>query len=182
MVKLRGIEISVISQFDIQKLPEFPLRHTSPSSNRSYDTNKAATKANRGTASCYIPIYPGSQFWFEYSVDGPHPPNAAYLFKLLLDGRPIVSWDCTAKHGYHGKMMYNLLWEGYHDTGETKVLRQAMHFPSEPDNEPRLHQFMDVIEIWVHRIEHRKRIRQVEQGLGQVSSGNKNEHGLRSVL
>jgi hypothetical protein len=87
MVKFRGIEISIVSQFDIRKIPEFVAM-----SNRD-----PFAPDDKATASCYVPIYPGSQLWFEYSLDGPHPPNASYLFKILHNSRFVTSFDCTAK-------------------------------------------------------------------------------------
>lgn len=78
MVKFRGIHISVISQIDARPLPEYSTAH-------AFDASGCAV-------ACYLPIYLGSQIWFEYSVEGPHPQNAMYLFKLFMDGRLVTSW------------------------------------------------------------------------------------------
>ena len=168
MVKFRGIEISIISQFDIRKLPEYRFRQTSPSPDRGQQRN--SPHSLKATASCYVPIYPGSQIWFEYNVDGPHPPKAAYFFKLLFNGMVITSFDCGSKHNYHGKMMYNLVAQGIDETtGEAQIVRQALHFSS--DNNPESDEHGDVIEFRVHRIEHRKRIRELKDGVGAVDAG-----------
>jgi len=155
MVKFRGIEVSIISQFDIRKLPEFSPR-TSPD---PFNTVGPSLRSKDSmTASCYVPIYPGSQVWFEYTIDGPHPPGAAYFFKLLLNGNIITSWDCTAKHGYHGKTTYNLHCEDKDDlTDQTIVKRQAFKFSSLETRPPGM--FDDCVELRVYRVEHRKRIR-----------------------
>lgn len=167
MVKFRGIEISIISQFDIRKLPEFRFRQTSPSPDRS----KNAPHSPQATASCYVPIYPGSQIWFEYAIDGPHPPKAAYFFKLLFNGKVITSFDCGSKHHYYGKMMYNLVVQGTHPiTGVAQVVRQALHFTNH--NEDCDNEDEDVIEFRVHRIEHRQRIQELTE-VGPTSNINK---------
>ena len=119
MVKFRGIEINIISQLDICKLPEF--KHNPSSEQIHNDPFRTTAKGKASsispppiypTASCAVPIYPGSQVWLEYTIDGPHPPNAAYFFKLIVNDVTVTGWDCTSKHGYHGKMMYNLVAEG----------------------------------------------------------------------
>ena len=178
MVKFRGIEISIISQFDICKLPEF--RFHQVSQDPFHESESTSLSNDIATASCYVPIYHGCQVWFEYNIDGPHPPSAAYLFKLSINGKPVTNWDCTAKHDYHGTMMYNLSVEGMDSrTGDSQIVRQAMHFAPDVDIEPQMHEDKNVIEIRVHRIEHRKRIRNMEVGLGQTDIGNKSDGGLR---
>jgi hypothetical protein len=160
MVKFRGIDVSIISQFDICKLPEFRLRHQSPSPTLNADGSRSP--ASQALASCYVPVYPGSQIWFEYCIDGPHPPGAAYFFKFHLDGKLVTSWDCTEKHDYHGKMMYNLSVQTEGFSGEEAFVRQALKFASdlEPETESTTSD-KNVAEIRVYRVEHRKRIRDI---------------------
>ena len=165
MVKFRGIEISIISQFDIRKLPEFQFPETSPP-----DQAQTSPLNPKATASCYVPIYPGSQIWFEYNIDGPHPPEAAYFFKLLFNGRAVTNFDCGSKHNYHGKMMYNLMAQGRDEKGDIRIIRQALHFFNEPENGDSSQQ-EDVIEFSVHRIEHRKRVRELKDGIGAADIG-----------
>jgi hypothetical protein len=170
MVKFQGIEISIISQFDIRKLPEFPF---------SADANHSPLPhRSNPTASCFVPIYPGSQIWFEYCIDGPHPPNAAYFFKFLLNGKVITKWDCTEKHDFHGKMMYNLSSEGLGVLGgSNSVVRQALKFGSLTNGETSNNQTENVIEIRVHRILQRKRVRNFGPELSQMAVSTKaNEH------
>ena len=193
MVKFRGIEISIISQFDICKLPEFRLRQTTPQSDPFRELGFSSS--SNAVASCYVPIYAGSQgklanedvatsddppVWFEYSIDGPHPPEGkGYLFKLFIDGQFVISWDCTEKHDHHGKMMYNLICEGKNeDTGAAQLTREALKFSDvDPSAEPSEQQ--DVAEIRIHRIEHRQRAREVEVRLGRTEYKAKSENGLR---
>ncbi|KIW35095.1 uncharacterized protein PV07_01815 [Cladophialophora immunda] len=184
MVKFRGIEICVISQFDICKLPEFqygkPSRPKDPFQlNTQHDDTPSSPYP---TAACFVPIYPGSQIWFEYTIDGPHPPEAAWFFKLFINGKVVTSWDCTAKHGFHGKMMYNLVSEGVDpDTGQAIVKTQALRFGDGLEDRERGGGDEDMIQINVHRIEHKRRIRDLEPGLGQVNSVSDNADGLQLV-
>lgn len=177
MVKFRGIDVSIISQFDIRKLPEFRLRHQSPSPTPNADGSRSPS--SQAVASCYVPTYPGSQIWFEYCIDGPHPPGAAYFFKFLLDSKLVTSWDCTEKHDYRGKMMYNLSVDDDGFSGEITIIRQALKFTSELESvmgSDILHK--NVIEIRVHRIVHRKRVRDVNADPAATSSAKASEDGI----
>ncbi|KAJ4511736.1 hypothetical protein HRR83_004225 [Exophiala dermatitidis] len=198
MVKFRGIEVCVISQFDICKLPEFQYQQTNyppPSLGADpfiqVDHNQYRNNVEEGqaqgqvqalccpTASCYIPIYPGSQIWFEYTVDGPHPPGAAYFFKLFVNGKAVAAWDCTARHGFHGKMMYNLVVENdgtLVEDGGVGVRRQSLRFGNGRAGSG---SEQDIIEVNVHRIEHRRRVRNLPPGLGAVEVGGNHTEGLR---
>lgn len=179
MVKFRGIEISVISQVDICRLPEYLYPPTARLSNNSL---LPPNPPQYPIASCSIPIYPGSQIWLEYTIEGPHPPGAAYFFKLLLNGNEVTAWDCTSKHGFHGKMMYTLVHEGQEAVaGKAAIRRQVLKFGDElPHYEQDPAVFPDdYIQINVHRIEHRQRIRDLEEGLGSVNIENLRPDGIR---
>jgi hypothetical protein len=177
MVKFRGIDVSIISQFDICKLPEFRLRHQSPSPTMNADGSRSP--ASQAVASCHVPIYPGSQIWFEYCIDGPHPPGAAYFFKFLLDGKLVTSWDCTEKHDYHGKMMYNLSVQTEGFSGEEAIVRQALKFTSDLDSENgSTISENNVAEVRVYRIEHRRRIRDLGTELGAMRVSDHADSGI----
>ncbi|KAH0844175.1 hypothetical protein FOPE_08773 [Fonsecaea pedrosoi] len=179
MVKLRGIEICIISQFDICKLPEFQYHKPSSGPKDPFQLNyqhENAPSSPFPSVACFVPIYPGSQIWFEYTVDGPHPPEAAWFFKLLINGKVVTSWDCTAKHGFHGKMMYNLVSEGLDpDSGRAVLKTQALRFGDGLEDGERGGHDEDIVQINVHRIEHRKRVRDLEPGLGEAGSLVMNE-------
>ncbi|KAK4943568.1 hypothetical protein LTR10_016862 [Elasticomyces elasticus] len=181
-MKFRGIEVCVISQFDICRLPEFHY----PTPSQPADPFQVASNHEPliaspfPTASCHVPIYPGSQIWFEYSIDSPHPPGAAYYFKLFINGKVITAWDCTAKHDFHGKMMYNLVNDGTDPlTGGLAVRRQALRFGDGLEDRHVGELDDDLIQINVYRIEHRRRIRDLEQGLGSVDVKSTTADGLR---
>jgi hypothetical protein len=179
MVKFRGIEVSIISQVDICRLPEYLYPPTALPLN---DSLLPPSSPQYPVASCYVPIYPGSQIWLEYTIEGPHPPGAAYFFKLLVNGKEVTAWDCTSKHGFHGKMMYTLVHEGQDAvTGKSAIRRQALKFGDElarSEQDPTVFPD-DCIQINVHRIEHRQRLTDLEEGLGGVNIENLRPDGVR---
>lgn len=79
-------------------------------------------------------------------------------------------------------MMYTLVHEG-HDavTGKAAIRRQALKFGGElPRAEQDQRAFHDdCIQINVHRIEHRQRIKNLEEGLGRVHIDNPRPDGVR---
>jgi hypothetical protein len=177
-MKSRGIEINIVTQHDIAKLPEYkppsftahvsdpPVIHiaslAAPSPPRRGQVLSPTTFA---ASICIIPILPSSQIWLEYTIDGPHPPNASYLFRLSVNGRDIVSWDCTRKHGWCGKMMYVLSVEqATRSCGYQPVKRLALRFGDNGED--------DVLEVKVFRIEKRVRIRDISE-VGRVDAGMK---------
>jgi hypothetical protein len=90
-------------------------------------------------------------------------------------------WDCTEKNDYHGKMMYNLLCEHGDEANRTnEVVRQALHFFGNIE-EASIDQSGQVIEIRIHRIEHRQRIRKIEVGTGCNGYEAKSQNSLRYV-
>ena len=94
----------------------------------------------------------------------------------------MTSWDCTSKHGFHGKMMYTLVHEGQHPvTGKPAMRRQALKFGDElshvEQDQSVFHD--DCIQVNVHRIEHRQRIRDLEEGLGRVHLEDTRPDGVR---
>ncbi|KAK5046841.1 hypothetical protein LTR84_007195 [Exophiala bonariae] len=182
MVKFRGIEVSLISQVDICRLPEYLCPPDVSSQSPNEDNPLPPNSPQYPVASCHVPIYPGSQIWLEYSIEGPHPPGAAYFFKLFVNGKEVTSWDCTAKHGFHGKMMHTLVNEGLDAmSGHAAVRRQALKFG---DDLPRseLGQTVmldDCLQVNVHRIEHRQRIRDLEEAIGSVTVESVRPDGIR---
>ncbi len=77
-------------------------------------------------------------------------------------------------------MMYNLLNEGSDPvTGEGLVRRQALRFGDGTEDRDRGELDDDLIQINIHRIEHRKRIRDLQQGLGAVAINTTSVEGLR---
>ena len=80
MPDLRGINVHAVSHIDAGRLPEYGTA-------QAFDSDESST-------ACYIPTIPGAQLWFEYSIDGPHPPDAAYFFKMLMNAQFVTGWVC----------------------------------------------------------------------------------------
>ena len=110
MPSYRSITVSLVSQYDILTIPEYP-----PPSDRgspdpflsTADTLRLVNSEN-SVVTVYVPVYPASQFWISYSISPPYPPKALFYFKLFLNGKHIVSWGCGQSDGYKGKTMFNV--------------------------------------------------------------------------
>lgn len=180
MVKFRGINVSLISQHDVRKFPEYD----PPISADPFWIDGPVPRIEKDSiASCYVPYYPGSQVCIDYSIDNPHPPSAQYFFKLLGNGKVFTSWDCTAKHQYQGRTTYALKYLCFHpQTGQQIVERQAFRFSTEPSGCPG--PFDNCIEVRVYRIEHRIRLSLGEadiQGYHSYARHSTDHHSFRCV-
>lgn len=147
MVSFRGVNIYAVSQFDAKRLPEYSTAHSK--------------KALSPIAVCLIPIYAGAQFWFEYAIDGPHPPGSAWFFKLFMNGHHVTSWDCAAKHEYRGKAAYSLRITRVHYNlfgARQQVVQDSFKFGATIEGSPKATD--DCVEIRVYRTSKRRRIRQ----------------------
>lgn len=82
MVRCRGIQVNLVTQIDARRLTEYQVC--------------GAPEDQDNVAICYVPIIPGAHIWFEYNIDGPHPPGAGYFFKLLMNGQTTTSWVCQS--------------------------------------------------------------------------------------
>lgn len=144
MVSFKGINVRVISQIEARRLSEYV-------SIADIGTDTATT--------CYVPIYPGAQVWLDYWIDQPHAPGSAWLFKLFINRKHVTSWDCTAKDQYCGKVAYSLHTAPYGLYGQHQAMQNSFRFGS---NSTDLGASLALIELRVHRIAKRQRIRDVE--------------------
>ncbi|KAM7204387.1 hypothetical protein V8F33_001689 [Rhypophila sp. PSN 637] len=112
MPSFRGIEISLITRPDDERIPEYPhpdsssarlVGDGSPSQVSPFEPDLApdgspVTKAvwhqkSNPTISVYMPSVPGSAFAINYTITQLHSAEAKYMFfKLYLNGRGILSW------------------------------------------------------------------------------------------
>ncbi|KAG8534051.1 uncharacterized protein KY384_000894 [Bacidia gigantensis] len=99
MPSYRSINITLISQLGIKEVPEF---NPPPVSNDPFSDYPIAIDEPRATTSVYVPTYPESQFWIQYSISPPHPPQALYYFKVVINDKSVVSWGCGVEDGYEG--------------------------------------------------------------------------------
>ncbi|KAL8955925.1 MAG: hypothetical protein Q9193_006388, partial [Seirophora villosa] len=116
MPAYRNITINLVSQFDILNIPEY-----APPASLEDPFAAPPTPVDKSLVSCYIPIYPLSQFWLSYSISAPHPPKALYYFKLFINGACVVSWGCGEENGFKGKTTYGLFDSGQRWMGEPGV-------------------------------------------------------------
>ena len=175
MVKFRGIEVSLTSHFDVRRFPEFSIP-PQLYSQRSAPSKAAAVLADpftepveapsdllstpesvakKSIASCFVPIWPGSQVWLEYGVQPPHPPNASYFFKLLHNEQSVASWDCTGQNGYGGKVHHVLNFGG---NGEAQKMILQFSTDIAHCSKPGMLPENDCLEVRIHRIGARKRL------------------------
>ncbi len=157
MPNYRSITISLLSQFDVLTIPEFPPPAVAKD---PFATSPTLISSDQSLVSVYIPTYPCSQFWLNYSIAAPHPPKAFYYFKLYINGGCVISWGCGEEDGYKGKTMFGLYDSGEVYFGQRVVEKRILSFSSEnglvADNtvdDPK-----KVMEVKVFRSKGRKRI------------------------
>lgn len=170
MPAYRNITINLVSQFDILNIPEYAIPTTLED-----PFSAPPALADKALVSCYVPIYPLSQFWLSYSILAPHPPKALYYFKLFVNGACVVSWGCGEENGFKGKTMYGLYDSGERWMGEPEVDVRAFSFASDASTQyPMNDTLSQAMEVRVYRSQGRKRIRPVFEDFKAViaRSGN----------
>lgn len=164
--------MKVTSQVTWLPLPEYP----SMESDDTIATISNAESAN--TVAVTIPIYKGANFYFDYSVDGPHPPSAIYYFKLSYKDQNLVSWDTTDRVNWAGKTTMALQYIGNDPfTGQSVVQRNQFQFTTNPSTN--IHANDEYIDVTMHRVEHRKVMNVQASKAVQATpdSVNANSHG-----
>jgi hypothetical protein len=107
----RSISISLISQFDIKTIPEFPVVESATDAGNETDsqTRRLDEEELLGPrVTVYAPIYTGSQFWIRYSVARPVPRDSFFFFKLFINGKPVTSWGVGEEEQWKGKAVFTL--------------------------------------------------------------------------
>ncbi|KAH9910055.1 hypothetical protein F4778DRAFT_31795 [Xylariomycetidae sp. FL2044] len=127
MPNFRGLEVSIISGLDARKFPEYPhpdgssVRLKTPTANKSGQLSPSPSlrsSASNVDISCppktnpcisiYIPSTPGQQFWLKYQINQSPPPSRCMYFKMLINGRHIVSWGIDTDHCIKGTVTKGL--------------------------------------------------------------------------
>ncbi|KAJ0116241.1 hypothetical protein J7T55_005187 [Diaporthe amygdali] len=107
MPSFRGINVSILAELEVGKLPEYPHPdgssvHLGPSDNVHQDPTRVSKVSP--TISVYIPSVPGAQFWISYIVEQkPNPPSHLF-FKLFMNGRHITSWGINPEVKSKGRV------------------------------------------------------------------------------
>lgn len=174
MPTYRSITISLISQFDLFTIPEYP---PPPTSKDPFFTVPTLVSPN-GVVSVYIPTYPSSQFWISYSISPPHPPNALYFFKLFINGSCAVSWGCGKEDGYKGKTMFALYESNETRIGKPAPERRVLCFGSESGS-PKSG-FGDVMELRVYRSKGRKKTQPIVEPFRDSYHGNDKKRPIQT--
>ena len=172
MPTYRSLTLSLISQFDMLTIPEYAPPSTPPDPFTDSSNIPALVDPSKALVSVFIPIYPSSQFWISYNILPLHAPGLLYYFKLLINGKCIVSWGCGEEDGYKGvqsfwgnfayfqadlligKTMFSL----YGRPGKREIERRILAFgpPSDGERAPELHE--DFMEVRVYRSKGRRRV------------------------
>ncbi|KAL8969305.1 MAG: hypothetical protein Q9183_002063 [Haloplaca sp. 2 TL-2023] len=171
MPTYRNITINLISQLGILNIPEYD-----PPAAAHDPFSEPQAIVDNSLVSCYVPIYPLSQFWFQYNISAPHPPRALYFFKLFINGTCIVSWGCGEENGFKGSTMYGLYDSGERCTGEPGVDMRGFGFARGAASQGPSDAMLErVMEIKVYRSRCRRRI-QPELEEFKTPGGQTNKH------
>ena len=171
MVSFKGIGVHLVSQFDNQVIPEYRPRESDDPSDKHNNFNLV----NKNGVSCYIPTLPGSQVHFAYDIEGPHPAQASYFFKLRHNDQIVTNWDCTSEHEYKGKVGYNIEYVGKDlSNGLPLVKRRAFKFAHKARES--IGPLDDYLELRIYRVEHRQRVPLDSTFATDVQSEEKSEN------
>lgn len=58
--------------------------------------------------SVYVPIIPKALFWISYRIDPPPVDGSFFVFKLFVNRKHVVTWNCDADNKFKGKTMFGL--------------------------------------------------------------------------
>ncbi|QDS74036.1 hypothetical protein FKW77_009083 [Venturia effusa] len=101
-----GISMKIHTPFALQGLPEI-----APTED-IYDHSPAKQHVDesRCRVSVFVPVMPQAHFWLSYNVNEPpsEPVGVFYVFKLLVNGQPLVTWSCGEEEEWRGKSMFSL--------------------------------------------------------------------------
>ncbi|KAF2502703.1 hypothetical protein BU16DRAFT_554749 [Lophium mytilinum] len=172
MPRYRSIKLELSSQHGIQTIPEY-VAPEKPSPDASAPKLLSDVHENKvreepsSTCEVYIPTYPSSQFWFNYSIAPPIPPDlSCFFFKLFLNGMYMVSWGCGPEEGWAGRTMFGLYERPEDEYGRKRVEKRALFFGGKDDKGKEVHwdDAAAFMEVRVYRAKGRKRVpRQLEE-------------------
>ncbi|GAB7357994.1 hypothetical protein MBLNU230_g0161t1 [Neophaeotheca triangularis] len=142
MPTFRGIDVSLQSQFDALKIPEYlpgsmPISEKqSPQSGGSFSSLKISPsnttiRHTPPSVDLSIPAYPGSQFWICYACTPPALDSGIryFYFKILCKGECIASWGVGQRQDWCGKTMFVLRDGGKDGYGDRIKEKQGFFFP-----------------------------------------------------
>ncbi|KAK3113812.1 hypothetical protein LTR53_008519 [Teratosphaeriaceae sp. CCFEE 6253] len=143
MPTLRGINITLHSQYDALAIPEYtaaglaiPPRHLPLQDAAMGETHVGECESTPvdGAASAvdiHIPVYQNSQFWLSYSCP-PSPADRSFrywYFKLCVGDQCLVSWGTSERENWRGKTMFALFHGGMDFERRGVVEKRGLFFP-----------------------------------------------------
>lgn len=175
MPTYEGATVYLISQYDARVCPEYaPGKPADPfiEDVKLYEEDKRAVNV-------YTPVYPCSQLWIAYDIKPSEstPEIKYYYFKLLINGRQVVSWGCGEEDKWQGKTMFSMFASQIKvdDTWIPCIETRSFSFGRGEDNDP-TEPKQDCIEIRMFRARARKRIEPQLQGLRETPAADLDHH------
>ncbi|KAF5620284.1 uncharacterized protein FTJAE_11695 [Fusarium tjaetaba] len=123
MPSLEGIEVAIVTQSELAKLPEFPLSDSSsqsvlPSTNQLSCSSLAASSRlgslprpllkTSPRISVYIPSDPGSRFGIHYALSETSQLPRFLYFKIFMNGRNVTNCGVRVLDGTSGSITRSL--------------------------------------------------------------------------
>ncbi|KAG4266971.1 hypothetical protein FPRO04_04583 [Fusarium proliferatum] len=123
MPSLEGIEVAMVTQPELAKLPEFPLSDSSsrsvlPSADQLSCSSLAASsrlgslprqlRKASPRISVYVPSDPGSRFGFHYALNETSQLPRYLYFKIFMNGRNITNCGVRVLNGASGSITRSL--------------------------------------------------------------------------
>ncbi|KXJ92791.1 hypothetical protein Micbo1qcDRAFT_173947 [Microdochium bolleyi] len=187
MPRLRGVELSLVAGFGSRAVPEYPHPDASsvcvrPLANREHPLNSdgqtqltavspapqdssLSFKKSHARVSVYVSSTPENEFRLRYAIDNSPAPAKIIFFKLLMNGRHIVSWGIDTTQRNEGTVARAL----YHPSTKqdnkrasreqptTRIESRYFHFA--PEREPKsAAEDGGLIEVRVFRCKGRQRV------------------------
>ncbi|KAK3111162.1 hypothetical protein LTR53_013859 [Teratosphaeriaceae sp. CCFEE 6253] len=144
MPTLRGINITLHSQYDALAIPEYtaaglaipphhpPLQNAAMGENHVGECDSTPVDGAASTVDIHIPVYQNSQFWLSYSCPSPPPSGRSFrfwYFKLCVGGQCLVSWGTSEREKWRGTTMFALFHGGMDFERRGVVEKRGLFFP-----------------------------------------------------
>ncbi|KAE9988384.1 hypothetical protein EG328_011144 [Venturia inaequalis] len=125
-----GISMKIHTPFALQGLPEIAPATDHSSANQLVDESRCRV-------SVFVPVMPQAHFWISYRVEElpTEPEGVFYVFKLLVNGQPLVTWCCDEEEGWRGKTMFSLYDAQQVDAvGGAGMQKMCFHFSKQDED------------------------------------------------
>ncbi|KAL1841436.1 hypothetical protein VTJ49DRAFT_7051 [Mycothermus thermophilus] len=115
MPTLRGIEVSLATRPENERIPEYP--HPEGTSARTFSEPQVRPRGDGGraqhridpTVAVYMPSVPGTRFSLHYCISSPPPAPCKFIFfRLYINSRPITAWGVDPVSRPRGQVAQSL--------------------------------------------------------------------------